>query len=129
MVLPPSWFVKASAIWGEYLNYRGEGSGIGRQRDPFLTQLTPTPAPLGSLDTLPRSRSPLYLWQQFHRRVPASKIPRKNRETVKSIKFSGFLQLADCCFSCTGCPVVRPLVLSLTSSFTFLVCSVNTLFP
>ena len=27
MELPPSWFVKASAIWGECLNYRGEGRG------------------------------------------------------------------------------------------------------
>ena len=24
MELPPSWFVKSSAIWGECLNYRGE---------------------------------------------------------------------------------------------------------
>ena len=30
MELPPSWFVKASTIWGECLNYRGEGSGVGR---------------------------------------------------------------------------------------------------
>ena len=51
MELPPSWFVKASEIWGECLNYRGEGSF------PSLTILTATPAPLGSLDTLPRSRS------------------------------------------------------------------------
>ena len=43
MELPPSWFVKASAIWGECQSYRGEGSGV-----------TPTPAPLGSLDTFPR---------------------------------------------------------------------------
>ena len=34
MELPPSWFVKASAIWGECLNYRGEGSGVGRRLDP-----------------------------------------------------------------------------------------------
>ena len=37
MKLPPSWFVKASVIWVECL--------------------TPTPAPLGSLDTLPKSCS------------------------------------------------------------------------
>ena len=36
---PPTWFVKASAIWGECLI------------------LTPTPAPLGSLDFHPRWRS------------------------------------------------------------------------
>ena len=33
MELPPPWFVKASAIWGECLNYRGEGSGVGRRRE------------------------------------------------------------------------------------------------
>ena len=26
--LSPSWFVKASAIWGECPHYRGEGSGV-----------------------------------------------------------------------------------------------------
>ena len=59
IALPPSWFVKASAIWGECLNYRGEGSGVGRRREnfPSPTILTPTPASLGSLDTLHRSRS------------------------------------------------------------------------
>ena len=51
MELPPSWIVKASAIGGECLNYWGEGTF------PSPTILTPTPAPLGSLDTLPRSRS------------------------------------------------------------------------
>ena len=56
---PPSWFVIASAIWGECLNYRGEGSGVGRRREViFSLPLTDyTPPPLGSLDTLPRSRS------------------------------------------------------------------------
>ena len=29
MELLPSWFVKASAIWGACLNYPGEGSGVG----------------------------------------------------------------------------------------------------
>ena len=42
--LPPSLFVRASATWGECLNYRGGPSQV-------------TLSPLGSLDTLPRLRS------------------------------------------------------------------------
>ena len=54
MELPPSWFVKASVIWGECLNYQGEpGWGLVELGRGSL----PLPAPLGSLDTLPRSCS------------------------------------------------------------------------
>ena len=70
--LPPSWFVKASATWGECLNYRGErewGGGSSR------TQRTLTRVPLGSLGTLPRLHSPIqatfeaYESRKFHGKI------------------------------------------------------------
>ena len=62
--LPPSWFVKASAVWGECLNYRGEGSGVGRHSRS-----------LRSLDTLPRSRS---LLQTKMAAVPSKRTSLEN---------------------------------------------------
>ena len=44
MELPLSWSVKASAAWGECLNYRGGGGG-GVGAPPSPAQLTPTPDP------------------------------------------------------------------------------------
>ena len=38
MELPPSWFVKASAIWGECLNYRGEGTPTHRKVVTCITK-------------------------------------------------------------------------------------------
>ena len=66
MELPPSWFVKASATWGECLNYRGERERdfveLGRGSEKIEKNIFPAASqlcspPLGSLDTLPRSRS------------------------------------------------------------------------
>ena len=56
MELLPSW---TSAMWGECLNYRrelSESQAAAAAIFSLSTQLTPTPAPLGSLDTPPRSR-------------------------------------------------------------------------
>ena len=45
--------MRASATWGECLNYRGGPSQVTLHEERRL----PTPAPLGILDTLPRLRS------------------------------------------------------------------------
>ena len=86
MELPPSC---ASAIWGKCSQSSYFSVGFSRlvgfdselppsARPGENVQLTSTPAPLCSLDTLPRSRS-LLPTNFTHRRGPVSKIPRKNR--------------------------------------------------
>ena len=63
MELPPSWFVKSEYDLGRVSKLpRGgerswEAAGKIFFRFPSITILTLTPAPLGSLETLPRSRS------------------------------------------------------------------------
>ena len=61
---------------------------MGRRREKFRSpsQLTPTPLP-SVLQTLSPDRVRFYKprWQQLHRSVPVSTIPRKNRGTVNSL--------------------------------------------
>ena len=89
MELPPSWFVQANAIWGECLNYRGErewglierGRGSEKIIFPAASQLRSPP--LGSLDTLPRSRSLL----QTKMAAAPSNIPGTNYGRVLGVSF------------------------------------------
>ena len=78
--LPPSLFVRASATWGECLNYRGGPSQVTLRSCLRL----PTPAPARYFRHSPQVALALTnkdggRWRQFNRSLRVSKIPRKNR--------------------------------------------------
>ena len=74
--LPPSLFVRASATWGECLNYRVGPSQV-------------TPVPLGILDTLPRLRSLLQTkMTAVQSKLASPENPTEKWGTVNSLPFA-----------------------------------------
>ena len=77
--LPPSWFVTASASWGECLNFQGGREWVRERRKP-------TRGSLGSLDALFRWRSRLQTKMAEVRSKRASlKNPAEKQKKVKSL--------------------------------------------